>query len=464
MTDRLLGSVLPVRSTDEGNAAFGTAFVVSHDQARTYLVTCAHVVRDVGGDSQVLAGDQRAGVVAYGSPDGADDIAVLATDRIAATPMALGFDAERGRAVSVLGFRSVQLGARLLAVEPVDSTLGPQMALDSPSGRNTAWQLQFAERGLDQGYSGSPIVDVVTEEVVAIAAYRQDERRAIAIAVTGLRALWPDGLPDLAAPVTVAGTEFVYVPSSPFSMGTPQRDADELAELGKRESFRAEAPRHEVDLPGYYIGRLPVSNAQYAQFVSATGHRVPYRDDPWSRPYSWDQQTRAFPAEIADLPVVLVSWHDARAYCEWLEVRLPTEAEWEKAASGRTPHLWPWGDDWDEERCNTVEGGRDACLPVGALSPAGDSGYRVADLAGNVWEWCASQFDPYPYRVDDGREQPGAPGTRVIRGGAWGNDRWAARCAAREHAAPDEYGFSIGFRIALSRDAAAALADRTADQ
>lgn len=448
-------SVLPVRSADEHNVAFGTAFAVRHDASVSYLVTCAHVVAQVGGTDQVTVGGRPARVIASGSPDGADDIAVLATDRLEVPTLPLAFDSEQGRKVSVFGFRPLQLERGLLAATRVAATLGARMALDSPTGRHDAWQLLFAAGGIGPGFSGSPIVDDVTGDVLAVAAYRQDENRAIAVSTAALRSLWADGIAGLDTPRrTHRGTEFVYLPSAEFTMGTPQLRAEEYAAQEDRESFRAEAPRHRVDVLGCYLARVPVTNRQYAEFVAETGHRVPRRDDPWSRPYSWDPDTRTPPAGKEDFPVVLVSWHDALAYCDWLGARLPTEAEWEKAASGTTPRTWPWGDVWDEQRCNTLESGRGECLPVGSL-PLGDSPYGVADLAGNVWEWCSSLFDAYPYRADDGREQRNALGDRVLRGGTWGNSRWVARCAARERAAPDDLGFTIGFRVALSRDAAA---------
>lgn len=451
MNDSLLESIFSVRSADDSNPQFGTAYVVRHDGTRSYLITCAHVVRAVGGDEQVLVGSQPATVVASGYSDGADDLAVLATDRLAVQPLPLAFDAERGRMVTVAGFRAVSRARRLLGAVRAEATLGSAMVLDSRGGRTPAWQLVSGDVSIGEGFSGSPVVDVVTGEVIATAAYQQAENRVIAVAADALRSLWPDGLANVtAARSEYRGIEFVYIPGSRFVMGTPPLRAAELASLEDRESFRAEAPQHDVDLAGDYISRVPVTNRLYADFIAATSHRVPYRNDYWSLPYCWHPGERAFPDGKADFPVVLVSWNDALAFCGWLGVRLPTEAEWEKAASGQEPRTWPWGDSWDAQRCNTLEGGRGTCLPVGHV-PGGDSPFGVSDMSGNVWEWCSSLFDPYPYRAGDGRERVSAPGPRVIRGGAWGNSRWTARCAARERAPADDFGFSIGFRVALSR-------------
>ena len=451
MNDGLLESVFAVRSADDRNSQFGTAYVVRHDGARSYLITCAHVVRAVGGEGHVLVGSHPATVVTSGDSDGADDLAVLATDRLAGPALPLAFDAERGRMVTVAGFRAVSLARRLLGAVRADATLGSSMVLDSRGGRTAAWQLVSGDASIGEGFSGSPVIDVVTGEVIATAAYQQTENRVIAVAADALRSLWPDGLANVTAARSVfRGIEFVYIPGSRFVMGTPELRAAELARLEDREAFLAEAPPHDVELTGYYISRFPVTNRQYADFTGATNHRVPYRDDYWSRPYCWHPGERVYPDGKADFPVVLVSWNDALAFCGWLGGRLPTEAEWEKAASGREPRTWPWGDAWDAQRCNTVEGGRGTCLPVGH-APGGDSPYGVSDMSGNVWEWCSSLFDPYPYRANDGREQVSVPGHRVIRGGAWGNSRWTARCAARERAPADDFGFSMGFRVALSR-------------
>ena len=134
--DRLLKSVLAVRSTDSTNPAFGTAYAIKHDDTTTYLATCAHVVRDVGGETKVRIERQPAGIVAYGSPEGADDVAVLRTGRLDVPSLPLAFDAEPGRRVYVLGFRPIQTQSGLLAAMPIKATLGTVMALESPHGRS----------------------------------------------------------------------------------------------------------------------------------------------------------------------------------------------------------------------------------------------------------------------------------------------------------------------------------------
>ena len=231
--------------------------------------------------------------------------------------------------------------------------------------------------------------------------------------------------------------QFVRVSAGKFLMGSMA--GNHLADSGER-------PQHTVDLPyDYWIARYPVTNEQFAEFVAASGYE--FNQGRWQAK--------------ADHPVVNVSWRDAMAYCQWsnaalrgelkdLTLRLPTEAEWEKAARGESGNEWPWGDDWDPKKCNSREGRKGGTTPVGAYSPQGDSPYGAADMAGNVWEWCHSVYKPYPYQVQDGRENEADKNARVLRGGSWYYDRGSARCAFRYYLLPtDRYDY-YGFRCVLS--------------
>ena len=155
--------------------------------------------------------------------------------------------------------------------------------------------------------------------------------------------------------------------------------------------------------------------------------------------------------------MVNVSWHDAVAFCEWLtketgrSFRLPSEAEWEKAARGEDGRLYPWGNEEpDATRCNFNPNVKDT-TPVGQYSPAGDSPYGCVDISGNVWEWTSSLHRPYPYQADDGREDAGSDKTRVVRGGSFSDGRRHVRCACRGRSRPGYRCGCFGFRSSSSR-------------
>ena len=232
----------------------------------------------------------------------------------------------------------------------------------------------------------------------------------------------------------------VRVPAGSFLMGSS--DNDELA-------FENEKPQHTVELSGYLIGKYPVTNREYQNFVSDEGYKPP-------KDWSGEQ----YPSEKGDHPVVKVSWEEAQAYCQWLsektgrDYRLPTEAEWEKAARGQEGRLYPWGDEWVWSRCNSASEIGDT-TPVGQFSPQGDSPYGVADTSGNVWEWCADLFDGEAYKRRAGSqvvdpEGPKRGTSRVLRGGAFQDVPRHVRCAGRLRLDPVDWDFFIGFRVIVS--------------
>lgn len=253
--------------------------------------------------------------------------------------------------------------------------------------------------------------------------------------------------------------DFVHIPASTFTMGS-NRNRDP-------QSHADETPAQLLNVTDYFIMRFPVTNEQYARFVRETGHRMPL---------FWKDGT--FPKGKADHPVVGVSYYDAIAFCAWagqvtgLPIRLPTEPEWEKAARGPEPRLYSWGDEWRKDACNTSDEKLNDTSAVGRFSPQGDSPYGVADMGGNVQEWCSSLFGPYPYDPADGREahvydlhnrellpklletgctsipesDEASLGKSVIRGGSFRETKFQARCAYRSWAAPMHRSDDTGFR------------------
>jgi toxoflavin biosynthesis protein ToxD len=194
------------------------------------------------------------------------------------------------------------------------------------------------------------------------------------------------------------------------------------------------------------MARFPVTNELYADYAIAKG--TEYSTSDWERK--------------KDHPVINVSWKAAMSYCKWLNklvkaglppglvLRLPTEAEWEKAARGLNGLEYPWGDTFDRDKCNTVEGSGGDTTPVGLYSPRGDSPFGCADMAGNVWEWTHSLKKEYPYDSRDGREAAGDSGVRVLRGGSLGVKNWDARCAFRYGYLLPFFSFNFGFRVVVS--------------
>ncbi len=222
-------------------------------------------------------------------------------------------------------------------------------------------------------------------------------------------------------------TDMVLIPAGPFIMGSDE-ESDER-------------PPHRVYLDAFYIDRYPVTNSEYAKFVRDTGHPPPPHWEPYGGTY---------PPGKGNHPVAYVCWFDARDYATWAGKRLPTEAEWEKAARGTDGRRYPWGDRFDSDYCNTDESEYWDTTPVDAFSPVGDSPYGVADMAGNVWEWVADWYDREYYRRSPARNPRGPEKgrTKVLRGGAWDFDARQARCSARNHEYPGPRHGLIGFRCA----------------
>jgi formylglycine-generating enzyme required for sulfatase activity len=241
--------------------------------------------------------------------------------------------------------------------------------------------------------------------------------------------------------------ELVRVREGKFSMGSDRR-VDPKA----RDD---EIPQHRVYLSEYYIGRFPVTVSQFESFVRATGYRTTAelgRDE-----FTWRTPRRRGSNIIdkANHPVTRVTWDDAVAFCAWLKratgmpFRLPTEAEWEKAARGTDGQIYPWGNTFDSSKLNSLGDFLNDTTPVDKY-PSGKSPYHAFDMVGNVWEWCADWYDENEYKRRANRvvRDPTGPShgkARVVRGGSWLNKPVNARAANRNW--NYNHNYSLGFRV-----------------
>ena len=228
--------------------------------------------------------------------------------------------------------------------------------------------------------------------------------------------------------------EMVYIPAGMFIMGT---DAENEPMSSK--------PAHRVDLKGYWIDRYEVTNSQYAECVA-----VRYCNEP----HELSSATRSdyFTNEAyADYPVIHVDWNQANAYCSWVGKRLPTEAEWEKAARGSGSYIYPWGNELPgilPMQVNQFETGD--TVPVDSF-PEGTSPYGVFNMAGNVWEWTADQFDRYYYGKSPSENPKSVTGgvDYVIRGYSWAYPFTNYQITARSSNYVLNHTYDLGFRCAM---------------
>jgi len=236
--------------------------------------------------------------------------------------------------------------------------------------------------------------------------------------------------------------EMVFVPAGEFWMGSDDGESDE-------------GPRHRAYVDALHIDKFEITNVQFKAFVDARGYE---RRELWSRsgwqwrseqhltqPLYWNDSRWNAPKQ----PVVGVSWYEAEAFCKFGGKRLPTEAEWEKAARGAEGRKYPWGDQWESSGANSDESKLGTTAPVGSY-PTGVSPYGAHDMAGNVWEWVADWYSDNYYHRSPGRSPrgPDSAVSKVIRGGSWDDLRPNLRSANRSHYPPGNRGNDIGFRCA----------------
>ncbi len=238
----------------------------------------------------------------------------------------------------------------------------------------------------------------------------------------------------------------ILIPAGFFLMGTSDADMLEMESQfdWKREWFTDEKPQHRVYLDAYYVDEMPVTNSEYKKFLDA-GAKRPV-------PANWDKRYRSYKIGEDLHPVTCVSWDDANAYAESMGKRLPTEAEWEKAARGTDGRWFPWGNRLDIARFNSVESNIRGTTPVHKYASRGASPFGVMDLVGNVSEWCADWYDANYYSASPERDPQGpeAGDWHVLRGGAWDAAPDLARCASRDYIVPEIGYATVGFRCVAS--------------
>jgi formylglycine-generating enzyme required for sulfatase activity len=306
----------------------------------------------------------------------------------------------------------------------------------------------------------SPDDEAAQGLLVTVRERQRDETRQQTTSTQPPRPAPPKSKPSSPAIIEIAPgvtMEFVEVPAGNFLMGSSDADPDAEAD---------EKPQHELHLPTYWIGKTPVTNKQFRPFVEGDGYSNP---DYWTKD-GWQEKNRVQPYywrdkkwNGAEYPVVGIAWYEAMAYVAWLrtrtgdDCRLPTEAEWEKAARGTDGRIYPWGSVWEEGRCNYARGGLMGIFAAQQTSPVGKfvngaSPYGALDMVGNVWEWTRSEFRDYPYDADDGRENVDALAGKwfTLRGGSWYWDRTGVRCAARYRGFPGGSGSDGGCRVLFS--------------
>ncbi len=279
-----------------------------------------------------------------------------------------------------------------------------------------------------------------------------------------------DGVPDI---------DWVTIPAGEFIMGS-----DKAGPHSDPDAYDDEEPRHGVTLPAFRISRYPITVAQFRPFVGGDGYTNPGYWTADGRKWKADRRAPAVWNDpqwnLDNHPVIGVSWYEAHAYCQWLTaqgraglwqpptdapkeyvVRLPTEAEWEKAARGKKGRRYPWGATFDSNRCNAAPSEINRTSAAGIFPlPDGPWPDNPLDMSGNVWEWTLSLWGSdykaadflYPYVAGDGREDEtaGPDVLRVVRGGSWYYNQRDARCASRLRYHPDLRDDDLGFRVVLA--------------
>ena len=299
--------------------------------------------------------------------------------------------------------------------------------------------LPWMARGKEQAMTTEAMVQIIGDTSRPAVDRANAGRRLAAVGDQRLGVgVGADGLPSFAWSKWIA--------AGPFIMGSSDSDT---------EAMDNEKPQHSVSVGRFRVCEFPVTNRQFRAFVDA--------EDGWASDSIWSKDGLAWRTSVDiwqqegrpdNFPCMNVSWYAAVAFAAWASdrcapepgcrLRLPTEPEWERACRGTDGRRYPWGPDCDSNNCSMVATGIGDLCSVGVF-PGGRSPVGAFDMSGGTWEWCFSLSSPYPYRSD--RETMESAGKRVIRGGAYNQDKTGVRCAVRREDPPGHAGERISFRL-----------------
>ena len=428
--DNLKAGVVKVSSQTEGGVKkVGTGFIVRLEEGTAYIVTASHVIE----------GDPKPQVAFYPKANSFMPAKVLGLE--GGDPNGLAVLAVTGNVTDMMNSlcigddRKVMGGEQGAVIGFPRSTGTPWMVTTGTVGGRRGSKLTFTGL-LGEGNSGAPLL--VEEKVVGIITQMSKQLGYAVPIATAAFALkgWGIQLPPPAQcfEEDIVGkddTPMRLIPEGTFQMGSPDG-----------EGFENEHPQHSVTVDAFYLDTYEVTVAQYSKFLEATGKESPK--------YWRSVNLR----EHGMKPVVGITWHDADSYCHWAEKRLPTEAEWEKAATGTKDRKYPWGNfrpNSTTANFGLPGSGRlydDKLQPVGSYE-RGKSPEGIYDLGGNVWEWVSDWYGNYDRKIEE--SNPKGPSTgkaRVLRGGSWYDAMGHLRSARRNYDLPSTAWGYYGFRCA----------------
>lgn len=417
--------VVKIMSAAKGQAEeVGAGVIISRQGDAVYILTAAHVLQEgdhhprVSFYSQPLESmtvDKMVGIEKRLSASGGrevdpEGVAVLAVkghvpSDASVLPLAKSTEhLQGGEDVMAIGF-------------PVFQDKGWMVSTGSMSSEGGGQSLIFSA-DITGGNSGGPLIH--NGSVVGVVMVSMAKRQAMAVSIEKVRSMLREWKVPMESSMTV------MIPQGPFAMGINEKGAQ-----------KSEGPIHIVQVSAFLIDQYETTTAEYREFLQ-TSRRSP--------PIFWEQ---VLPGRDDRKPVIGLSWGDAKAYCEWAGKRLPTEAEWEKAARGVDKRVFPWGADQPAKHLanydqlptvNPYDGG---VLPAGRFE-AGKSPFGVYDMAGNAWEWVADWYDEQYYSKSPG-DNPKGPvqgKKKVLRGGSWllGDLRTTARDSAHPEKATETFG------------------------